>query len=217
MDRIIYVHGTYAGTKKFNGLSANMAASGLSNEDIVALRKLAGKSGAELYSYGWSGDDTRHGRVEGSLILGQYLAALNGITTIVTHSHGGNVLGYALLQGLTPGQRKNIRAYLFACPIMSGPDSAWTQSLASNLHSIRTFSHPHDYIQVQGAKARNAVNTGTKLGYGVGYTIPGVINHSINPGGFLQSSAHSAMHSAEAFKMALIEVGKNPLVISSPV
>ena len=43
MDRIIYVHGTYSGTKKFNGLSANMEASGLSNDDIVALRKLAGK------------------------------------------------------------------------------------------------------------------------------------------------------------------------------
>ena len=206
MDRIIYVHGTYSGTKKFNGLSANMEASGLSNDDIVALRKLAGKNSAELFSYGWSGDDTRQGRVEGSLILGQYLAALDGITTVVTHSHGGNVLGYALLQGLTPGQRAGVRAYLFACPIMSGSDSAWTQSLASNLHSIRTFSHPHDYIQVQGARARNAVNIGTNLGYDVGYKIPGVINHSINPGGFLQSSAHSAMHSAEAFNLALNEV-----------
>ena len=202
MDRIVYVHGTYAGNKKYNGLSENMTGSGLSSDDIAALRSLAGNTGVPLYSYGWSGDDFRAGRVEGALILGQYLATFSGITTVVTHSHGGNVLGYALLQGLTPGQRSGVRAYLFACPIMSGSDAPWTQSLSENLHSIATFSHPHDYIQVQGAKARNSVNTGTKLGYSVGHTIPGVTNHSINPGGFMQVSAHSAMHSAEAFNMA---------------
>ena len=217
MDRIIYVHGTYAGTKKYNGLSTNMTASGLSNEDIVALRNLAGNNGAQLYSYGWSGDDTRAGRVEGSLALGQYLATFNGVTTVVTHSHGGNVLGYALLQGLMPGQRSGVRAYLFACPIMTGADSAWTESLAKSLHSIRTFSHPHDYIQVQGARARNAVNTGTELGYDVGYKIPGVMNHSINPGGFMQASAHSAMHTAEAFNLAMNKVRENPLVIGLPM
>ena len=210
MDNIIYVHGTYAGTKKFSGLTENMTGSGLSNDDIAALKTFAGNNGAQIYSYGWSGDDTRAGRVEGSVVLGQYLAAFSGVTTVVTHSHGGNVLGYALLQGLTPGQRSSIRAYLFACPIMTGADSAWTESIAKNLHSMRTFSHPHDYIQVQGAKLRNAVNTGTQLGYSVGHTIPGVIDHSINPGGFMQKSAHSAMHTADAYKLAMDAVKKHP-------
>jgi len=210
MDNIVYVHCTYAGNKKFAGLTENMKGSGLSNDDIAALRAFAGNAGARMFSYGWSGDDTRAGRVDGSLALGDYLAILEGVTTVVTHSHGGNVLGYALLQGLTPGQRSNIRAYLFACPIMTGADSAWTESIARNLHSIRTFSHPHDYIQVQGAKARNAVNTGTELGYSVGHTIPGVINHSINPGGFMQKSAHSAMHTAQAYNLAMEEVRKQP-------
>lgn len=217
MDNIVYVHGTYAGNKKFSGLTENMQGSGLSGGDVAALRELAGSTGARMFSYGWSGDDTRAGRVEGALALGQYLATFDGVTTVVTHSHGGNVLGYALLQGLTPGQRSGVRAYLFACPIMSGADSAWTESIAKNLHSIRTFSHPHDYIQVQGARARNGVNTGTQLGYSVGHTIPSVINHSINPGGFMQKSAHSAMHTAEAYNLAMEEVRKHPLVIGPPM
>ena len=203
MDNIIYVHGTYAGHKKgHHGLTQNMDGSGLSAADVAALREFAGRPGCTLYRYGWTGDDTRGGRVEGSLVLGEYLAVLSGITTVVTHSHGGNVLGYALLGGLTPGQRKKVRAYLFACPIMTGSNSAWTSELAQDLNAIHTFSHPHDYIQVRGAAARNSINTGTDLGWGVGFEIPGVPNHSINPGGFFQTSAHSAMHTASAFKLA---------------
>ena len=64
-----------------------------------------------------------------------YLAVFNGVTTVVTHSNGGNVLAYVLLQSLTPGQRSSVRAHLFECRIMTGADSAWTESIAKKFLS----------------------------------------------------------------------------------
>ena len=232
---IIYIHGTYAGTDtgdretklgakglgggtrdypntkvgKVRGMWGFEYLDGKGEPEETAIKRLCGAPDANVFCFLWTGGDTASERKNAASLLYPDLNVMRSqfrALNVVTHSHGGNVLGHAL--SIDPSLKIDA-AYLLACPIMEGEGRSWRKG--ENMERVRTlhtFSHPYDKVQVLLASARNSFDTGTKLGYGVSSTLPGIKDISIDPGGLLQVLPHSAMHTAEGFNMAAKKLGK---------
>lgn len=92
-DAIVLVHGTYQPEAAWT-----LPASALSQEVRRALPDVA------LYRFRWTGRNSHQARLDAGAALRIELARLRGAAGgrrlgVVTHSHGGNVLMYALAQG----------------------------------------------------------------------------------------------------------------------
>ncbi len=73
--------------------------------------------------FGWSGSINTMEREEGGFYLAKILKALQGrgnTVHVITHSHGGNVLGHALTYFAPRPGGVIAQAYLFACPFFRG-------------------------------------------------------------------------------------------------
>ena len=98
------------------------------DERIKQIKKLTSKDAEgkaqEVKVFGWSGMVTTAAREEGGFFLAQVLKDMQNDSkvssiSIITHSHGGNVLGHAL-RYFNVGYLTKVNAYLFACPFFGG-------------------------------------------------------------------------------------------------
>lgn len=92
------------------------------------LQRLAGygpNDGVDIMVWGWSGRCQTEARAESGLEFARWLDIQNlkgNTVSVVTHSHGGNVLGHALTY--FSADDKIIRnAYIFSCPFFTGENN----------------------------------------------------------------------------------------------
>lgn len=86
---------------------------------LDAIGKLTGVTEPEnVFVFGWSGECRTYARELGGYELGGCLKLLKrkgDTVSVITHSHGGNVLGHAL-KYFRPEDKIIYDAYIFACP-----------------------------------------------------------------------------------------------------
>lgn len=137
-------------------------------------------------SFQWSGGPLEADRQTAGNQLAPFLRdtqrpmiAGNRRTNVITHSHGGNVLGHAL-------SNNNVRidnAVLLAAPMMSqggNPNVSWTAQGANRVrNAIVALSAPDDAIQTVGAQA-NEWRQGRYISSGRQFSRPDSVTPQIN-------------------------------------
>lgn len=165
---------------------------------VDELKRLVNDPAAEVWGFEWSGIADETARRLGGQNLVQHLRMTgfhepNKKVSIVTHSHGGNVLGHAM----SSSDLKIDACYLFACPFFGTGTGNWRVSpnARARVKNKYSFMHPNDITQVIGAGLS---------GGGITFsTCDDFDNYSISPtGGVGMDKAHNSMSRSEAFKMA---------------
>lgn len=196
----IFVHGTFA-------KNAPDPPDGYAQLGGELSRALTENGGGDYYeAFKWSGDSSEASRsVAGDLLRQKVLALLQaGHTVNLTgHSHGGNVIGYAL-QNLPANLHVN-DVMLLGTPHSRAADGPWGGQAVNRVQGvIRNVYSRRDMVQTFFAQLWNAFDPTRTTRYGARTmaTRPGhnIRNIEINRGSPI--GAHARMHTAGVVRAA---------------